>query len=113
MTATTLGQAMAPDSQSAFGEQDEDVDMVMLTLGEAERAREGVLPHLHSNEEIEQYFPKLVPLSADELKIGEDYIDSRECTDVEAMGESIATEILERSRTEGRRRHMGDLSPSC
>ena len=113
MTATTLGQAMSPNCQSAFGEHDEDVDFIMAAVGEAEPARAGLLPHQHSDDEIEQWFPKMVPLRAEDLKVGEDYVDPVHRQDVEAMGETIASEIVERSRTEGRRKRMDDLACCC
>jgi len=113
MTVTTLGQAMSPSCRDAFGEHDADVELVMAAVGEAEPGRPWLLPHQHTDGEIDQWFPKMVPLRSEELKIGEDYVDPVHCRDVEAMGESIAHEIMEQSRTEGRRRRMPNLTQCC
>ena len=110
MTSTTLGQAMSPTCQGAFGEHDEDVAWVMSAVGEAEFSRPGLLPHQHGADEIPKMFPMMVPISSEDLKIGEDYIDPSQRQDVEDMGETIASEIAERSRREGRRRRMPETS---
>ena len=113
MTAATLGQAMSPSCRDAFGEHDADVDLIMAAVGEAEPGRPGLLPHQHTDGEIERWFPKMVPLRSEELKVGEDYVDPVHRQDVEVMGESIAHEIVEQSRVEGRRRRMSDLTHCC
>jgi len=101
---------MSPSCRSAFGEHDDDVELVMAAVGEAEPGRTGLLPHLHTNDEINQYFPKMIPLSAEDLRVGEDYMNPVDRQDVELMGETIANEIVQQSRVEGRRRRMADLT---
>jgi hypothetical protein len=110
MTQTTLGQAMNQSCQEAFGEHDEDVAYVMTTVGEAESCRTGLLPHQHDPDEIETLFPTMVPISPEDLKIGEDYVHPTQRADVEEMGDTIAADIAERSRREGRRKRMFDTS---
>ncbi len=110
MTCTTLGQAMGQTCREAFGEHDEDVACVMSALGEADSCRPGLLPHQHDPDEVDRLFPTMVPIRSEDLKIGEDYMDPSQRLDVEEMGETIATEIAERSRREGRRRRMAETS---
>jgi hypothetical protein len=116
LTQQTLGQAMGETARTttatttcrrAFdGEYDEDVDYVMQCIGEAGTAREGVLPHLHSHDEIERLFPGMPLLGDDDDLVGLDYRAPGDRTDVEDYGEVLAEEILRRARQEGRRRKV-------
>ena len=104
MTRATLGKSMQTCTQ-AFGEHDEDVALVMETVGEAKAARSGLLPHQHSEEEILEFFPAMPSIDAKDLCIGEDYVEEAQRFDVENLGDVIAEEIMAKSRTEGRRRY--------
>ena len=108
LTHSTLGQAMGECSTScreAFGgEYDEGVEYVMGCVGEAGDARRGVLPHLHTEAEIDDLFPSMPLLGEDSEFIGPDFLTPGTRTDVEDHGEEIAERILEKARREGRRR---------
>jgi len=117
LTQQTLGQAMGESvrrtttattsCRRAFdGEHDDEVDYVMRCIGEAGTAREGVLPHLHSSEEIEHLFPCMPLRGDDEGLDGPDYQAPGDRTDVEDYGEALAEEILRRARQEGRKRKV-------
>ncbi len=103
----TLAEAMAPTAVhsciEAFGVQDEVVQQVMDHVAEALPADDGLLPHLHSPEAIEQKFPSMRLDDADE-GLGEDLGEVGDQL-VERVGERIAETIISRSELVGRRRH--------
>ena len=109
MTRTTLGQSMNQTCRQAFGEHDEDVALVMSAVGEAKAGHSGVLPHQHSQVEIEELFPAMPIIDLKDFNIGEDYVAEAQRFDVENLGDVIAEEIMERSRREGRRRHTDSM----
>jgi len=108
MSQTTLGEAMKefrPTCKQAFdGEDDDAISYVMSCIGEALAPRPGLLPHMHTDEEIERRFPTMPLLSEDHDLIGHDYILPSHNVDVERTGAKLAGEILERARREGRKR---------
>ena len=104
MTRATLGKSTQTCTQ-AFGEHDEDVALVMNTVGEAHAGHSGLLQHQHSEQEIANFFPAMPVIDPKDLGIGEDYVVEAQRFDVENLGDVIAEEIMERSRTEGRRRY--------
>jgi len=110
LTQTTLGQAMGETTttcrQAFDGEFDEGVELVMQCVGEAGTAKQGVLPHLHTADEITRLFPSMPLLEEDSEFIGPDFLAPGARTDVEDRGEEIAEQILIRARREGRRRKV-------
>ena len=78
----------------------------MQCIGEAGTAKPGVLPHLHTADEITRLFPSMPLLEEESDFVGPDYLAPGERTDVEDHGETIAEEILRRARREGRKRKV-------
>ena len=77
-------------------------------IGEALAPRPGLLPHLHAEDEIAERFPTMPLLDEAHELIGKDFLLPNTNADVEAAGERIASEILERARREGRKRRVSD-----
>ena len=78
----------------------------MQCVGEAGTAKQGVLPHLRTADEITRLFPSMPLLEEDSEFIGSDFLAPGARTDVEDRGEEIAEQILIRARREGRRRKV-------
>ena len=110
MGHATLGQVMAearPSCRQAFnGEEDDAVSYVMACIGEALAPRPGLLPHLHDADEIETRFPTMPLLDENHEFIGKDFLLPAVNVDVEAAGDRIASDIMERARREGRKRRV-------
>ena len=78
-------------------------------MGEAKAGHSGLLPHQHSQDEIEEFFPAMPIIDLKDFNIGEDYVAEAQRFDVENLGDVIAEEIMERSRREGRRRYIDSM----
>jgi hypothetical protein len=99
-----MGECSTSCREAFGGEYDEGVEYVMGCVGEAGDARRGVLPHLHTEAEIDDLFPSMPLLGEDSEFIGPDFLTPGTRTDVEDHVEEIAERILEKARREGRRR---------
>jgi len=96
-----------PSCRQAFnGEEDDAVSYVMACIGEALAPRPGLLPHLHDADEIETRFPTMPLLDENHEFIGKDFLLPAVNVDVEAAGDRIASDIMERARREGRKRRV-------